>query len=76
MESSNYKKLKQQDFIYYRFGKPFRKIKRDEIIEEGAMQSWCLGELQPVKDPRTIGQTPSDFSDERDFYNPLIYIMF
>ncbi len=35
------------------------------------MQSWCNGELQPIKnsDGNTIGDKPSSFSKERDFYN-------
>ena len=58
--------------IYYRFNKPYRKLKRNEVIEEGAMQSWCLGELRPIMGgDETIGDTPSSFSDERDFYNPI-----
>lgn len=56
-------------------GKPkvYRKLKRDEVIEEDAMQSWCYGELHPIKntDGETIGDTPSSFSDEREFYNPI-----
>jgi hypothetical protein len=53
--------------------KQYKKIKRHEVIKEGAMQSWCHGELQPIKntDGETIGDTPSSFSDERDFYNPI-----
>lgn len=53
--------------------KQYKKIKKDEIIKEGAMQSWDNGELQPIKntDGETIGDIPSSFSDERDFYNPI-----
>ncbi len=42
--------------IYYRFGKKYRRIKRNEKIMIGAMQSWCNGELQPIKnsDGKTI----------------------
>jgi len=59
--------------IYQRHGKHYMKIGRTEVIEEGAMQSWCHGELQPIMntDGETIGSTPEDFSDERDFYNPI-----
>jgi len=57
--------------LYYRFGKPYRKIKRDEVIEIGAMHSWCNGELNPILNEKTIGQTPNCFSDEREFYNPI-----
>lgn len=63
----------RENLIYKRFGNNYRKLKRDEVIKKGAMQSWELGELQPVKnsDGKTIGDTPSSFSDERDFYNPI-----
>jgi hypothetical protein len=62
----------RENIIYTRFGKKYLKCKRDEVIKEGAMQSWCFGELQPIMntDSETIGDTPSSFSDERDFYNP------
>ncbi len=58
---------------YIRHGSKYRKlIYRDkEIIKEGAMQSWAFGELQPIVNEDTVGQTPSQFSDERDFYNPI-----
>lgn len=57
--------------IYTRLGNKYRKLKRNEVIEKGAMQSWCLGELQPIKnsDGETIGDYPFNFSNERDFYN-------
>ena len=44
--------------IYYRFGKPYRKLKRNEIIEKGAMHSFCGGELMPItnSDGQTIGR--------------------
>ena len=54
---------------YIRFGNKYYKLGRKEIIKKGAMQSWCNGELQPIFNSSTIGKTPSDFSDERDFYN-------
>ena len=58
---------------YYRFGKKYHKLGRHEVIQEGAMQSWCYGELQPITnaDGNTIGNTPSEFSAEHDFYNPI-----
>ena len=58
--------------VYYRFGKKYIKLKRDEVIKKGAMQSWENGELQPIanSDGETIGNIPASFSDERDFYNP------
>ena len=52
---------------------PFRKLKRHEIIKEGAMQSWEDGVIQPIKnyDGQIVGSKPSDFLNERDFYNPV-----
>ena len=69
----SYGDLLRENLIYTRFGKQYKKVKRDEIIEEGAMQSWENGELQPLGngDGKTVGDTPSSFSDERDFYNPI-----
>lgn len=60
-------------FTYHKNGEAYRKLLRHEKIEEGAMQSWGHGELQPImnSDGETIGGTPSDFSKERDFYNPI-----
>ena len=60
-----------KDIVYIRFDKEYRKLKRNEIIKDGAMQSWCHGELTPItnSDGKTIGDTPANFSDERDFYN-------
>lgn len=59
--------------IYYKDGKKYKKLKRNEIIKEGAMQSWLHGELIPIKntDGTTVGGTPSQFSNKRDFYNPI-----
>lgn len=54
---------------YTRYGKQYRKLGRDEVIKEGALHSYCFGELYPIRDEDTIGQTPADFSDERDFFN-------
>jgi len=63
--------LVKDNLIYTRFGKKYYKLRRDEIIKKGAMQSWCFGELFPIKnsDGATVGNTPSSFLDERDFYN-------
>ena len=62
-----------QESIYVRFGKEYRKLDRNEKIPEDAFQSWCYGELQPITnaDGRTVGATPSEFSDDRDFYAPI-----
>jgi len=59
--------------MYYRNGKKYRKIGRNEIIMEGAMHSWCGGVLMPIlnSDSETVGDIPANFSDERDFYNPV-----
>lgn len=61
----------KKDIIYYRFGKKYRKIGRDEIISEGAMHCWCGGELMPIMNKDTIGDRPSSFSEEREFFNPI-----
>ena len=61
----------RKDQVYWRFGKKYKKISRNEIIKEGAMHSFCDGELFPVINSDTIGDIPSNFSDERDFYNPV-----
>jgi len=57
--------------IYYRFGKPYRKLKRNEVIEEGSMTCWCHGELQQNVFDETIGDVPANYSIERDFFNPI-----
>ena len=57
--------------VYHRLGREYRKLRRDEVIEIGAMHSWCNGELNPILNEKTIGMTPNDFSDEREFYNPI-----
>jgi len=57
--------------IYYRFGVQYRKLKRHEVIKAGAMHSFCGGELRPIVRINTIGKTPNDFSDEREFFNLL-----
>lgn len=61
----------EKDNIYYRFGKRYRKIRRDEKIEEGAMHSYCGCELKPIMGIGTVGDIPANFSDEREFYNPI-----
>ena len=59
--------------IYWRFGKKYKKIERNsnEKIKDGAMHSYCGGELFPIIGNDTIGDVPSNFSDEREFYNPV-----
>jgi len=61
-----------KDIIYIRFGRKYRKLARDEKIPEGSMQSWCNSELQPIMNDQTIGAKPSEFSNERDFYAPIL----
>lgn len=63
--------LVRKALIYTRYGREYRKLDRDEIIEEGAMHSYCDGELQPMQNPGTVGDVPGSFSYERDFYNPI-----
>lgn len=60
-----------KELAYIRFGKQYKKLGRYETIKEGAMQSWCHGELEPIMGTDTIGDIPNSFSDERDFYNPI-----
>lgn len=71
VETYTFAELIRSNLEYTRFGKKYKKLKRWEIIKEGAMQSWCNGELQPIKnyDNDTVGDIPASFSDERDFYN-------
>ena len=57
--------------IYHRHGKQYRKLERHEIIKAGALHSVCYGELMPIINDETIGQTPAEFSNEREFFNPI-----
>lgn len=68
---------KAKRIVYWKDGSRYYKLERDEVIDCCAIQSWCNGELQPLMntDGNTIGSTPSEFSDERDFYNPLPFDM-
>lgn len=43
----------------------------DEKIKEGAISQLCDGPLCPIMGIDTIGDTPSSFSRDRKFYNPL-----
>lgn len=61
--------LLRENIIYTKDGKEYRKINRNEIIKEGAMFSWRGGELQPIHS--TADDTPANFANEREFYNPL-----
>jgi len=57
---------------YYKDGKQYKKIINNGIIKKGAMHSWCFGELKPVMSDDSIGDRPSSFSKEREFFNPSI----
>lgn len=57
--------------VYYKDGRKYKKIGRDEMIEKGAMHSILDGELHAIKSPDTIGDTPSSFSLDRNFFNPI-----
>lgn len=63
--------LLRANIIYSIDGKKYRKVGRQEIIEEGAMQSWGGSELRPILNPFSIGDVPANFSDGREFYNPI-----
>ena len=65
------KEWKRTNPVYWKDGNAYRKLKRNEVIAEGAMQSYCNGELNPCLGIHTVGDTPSSFSDDRDFYNPV-----
>lgn len=63
--------LIKENLIYTVHGKKYRKIGRKKIIKEGAMHSFEGGELNPIHHPKTVGDTPSSFSTDRNFYNPI-----
>ena len=65
------KEWKRTNPVYWKDGNAYRKLKRNEVIAEGAMQSYCNGELNPCLGIHTVGDMPSSFSDDRDFYNPV-----
>ncbi len=60
-----------KDIVYIKNDKKYRKIGRDEVIEEGAMHAILDGELHRIKFPDTVGDKPSSFSNDRNFYNPI-----
>lgn len=47
-----------------------RELKRNETIQLGDFHSLNKCELESIKNMDTIGQTPSEFSNERKFYRP------
>jgi hypothetical protein len=63
----------QGNYLYWVDEMPYVKIARDEKIRAGAMHSLHNGHLYPIMNDReTIGQTPDNFTKERDFYNPMV----
>lgn len=52
-------------------GKRYRKIGKNEVIRRGALHSYSSQGMHAIKDG-TIGQTPSDFSSNRVFYNLVV----
>lgn len=52
-------------------GKQYIKIERNEIIKVGAIQRFKDFRYLPLKNESTIGRYPCNFSDERNFYNPI-----
>ena len=52
--------------------KPFVEINRDEIIKEGAFQSFKGNEPHPIRTKSWIGKTPNErFELGRIVYNPF-----
>jgi hypothetical protein len=45
-----------------------RELNRNEPIELGDLHSYDNCAPQALKDPRSVGQTPADFSGDRKFY--------
>ena len=70
-EYQQYEEAEKAEKIKVKDGKKYRKLDREEVIAEGAMHSWCNGELHPIMSIDTIGDKPSSFCDKRDFYNPV-----
>jgi len=57
--------------IYLFEGRKYRKLRRDEKIAAGAIHSFAGAPLHPICSKETIGQTPNNFSEKRDFFNPV-----
>lgn len=57
--------------IYYRNGRKYKKVTPHGTIDDYAMVSCCGGELMPISelDDDVCGMTPSEVSDELDFFN-------
>lgn len=73
MSHETLEEIRIPQLIYTRFGKEYIKVPFNGIIKNGAMQCWCQGELFPITntDGKTVGSSPSEFSDEREFFNPI-----
>lgn len=56
------------EIIYYN-GKKYKKVGPNEKIKEGAIHSITKGRFWPIHWDETVGQTPSDFAEDRSFYN-------
>lgn len=54
--------------IRYSMGRPYRKLEQHEVIKPDDLHSWRGGPLFPLAHPDSAGYTPSDFSEEREFY--------
>lgn len=52
----------------------YRKLNRNEIIKKGDRHSLHNGKLQTIKNKETFGQTPAEFSIDRDFYRRVILV--
>jgi hypothetical protein len=49
----------------------YNRVKRDEVIKEGALHTLDGRNFNPLMNPESVGQTPSEFSRKRVFYNPV-----
>ncbi len=61
-----------RDNLIYDMSK-YVKLERHEVIKEGALHSFHNSKPKLImnSDEKTIGYTPSDFSKDRVFYNPI-----
>jgi hypothetical protein len=56
-------------YIYYK-GYVYRKVAPNEQIRRGALMEFIGQKPIPIARPEyTVGKTPSDFSNQRTFYN-------
>lgn len=52
-------------------GKQYIKVERNEVIKLGAIQKFKDFRYMPLKNESSIGCYPCNFSDERNFFNPI-----